>query len=832
LLGETTVRGARVYVVVGGDYFLLFRVTDCVYAGCLRRSGGESVGVVGGVSSTSNSVGGVGGGLFSVERGRGAECVVRDTCGGATVGSIECQSLPMVFAPVAQGGGDHGDNSGANSSNGDGHVLIDDKIVPSSRFTECVADPTQLDGCARLPANRGDFVCAISAEAATSSTNAPSTTYYVTSYTANGADACTIHTSAISSVSDDPNSAFPANTQPATTTNSAELAGTFLCAIHTPNHAVAVCTAVRTADGAASVQLHVIPPNSATVTVSIPIVDPLLPNVTVIHHNNFLHIVLPHPRTMTEYSHPLSAHHAAPELFSTTGLTAFLSSRPLTKRVAVPTTPLPAPFTDHQLPPVFDLSKGSEDDDKKAEHGSKSPSPSTVDNSAQSLATLPCPRLCSAVFHPFSGKLVKATNPGILAVYKWSNISSSTVPRTYNDLHASLVRSKEERYRSLKEVQRVDSSGNVRKLEEATALNNNDNDDDDDDDDTEKETDTDTTETGDNARRMGSTYDKYFDIKSNKRQEVQASESESDSDSDSDDNDEGEDEVEWFRYAPPKIDLSTLDVPMFEKGVVTVGMEGLRMIMEEEVAASVRLGGGIKAVCENNARAYKNCGEKARAWMLLSLLTPDSPIISKIVEYYHSISDFQMVSLIVAIFSVRGFRADVRVYAEVLYGWGFLELRLELLKTTGVKSVVDVSNEGLGVGLLCFRCGKEGSSSGVCGDCKRFASRCSICHDKVRGAAIGCLDCGHGGCLEHITSWFGGNDQCPTGCGCTCLSRQYSSKEKKSGRIEGGWKDGRPLPVASSAAGKAGGREEEAAEIKVMPSLREMRGMGSKKGVW
>jgi len=65
--------------------------------------------------------------------------------------------------------------------------------------------------------------------------------------------------------------------------------------------------------------------------------------------------------------------------------------------------------------------------------------------------------------------------------------------------------------------------------------------------------------------------------------------------------------------------------------------------------------------------------------------------------------------------------------------------------------------------------------------------------------------------------------ECPTGCGCRCLEKQFTSKDDD---VEGGWKDGRPVLVGEVAL-----VEEEKEVVEKMPSLREMRD-GGKKGIW
>jgi len=141
-------------------------------------------------------------------------------------------------------------------------------------------------------------------------------------------------------------------------------------------------------------------------------------------------------------------------------------------------------------------------------------------------------------------------------------------------------------------------------------------------------------------------------------------------------------------------------------------------------------------------------------------------------------------------------------YASLLYGWGLLTTRVELMKhfaiplpgagsetltlTVPIKTKYRrnmgvgrtalriVANNGVAPGItfasLCPRCQLPVmSGSNFCGQCKDFAFRCSICMNAVRGLFTVCLICGHGGHVDHLRLWFSEHTVCPTGCGCSCL---------------------------------------------------------------
>lgn len=48
---------------------------------------------------------------------------------------------------------------------------------------------------------------------------------------------------------------------------------------------------------------------------------------------------------------------------------------------------------------------------------------------------------------------------------------------------------------------------------------------------------------------------------------------------------------------------------------------------------------------------------------------------------------------------------------------------------------------------------------------------CVVCQMKVQGVFSACLSCGHGGHAHHMKKWFSLHQECPSGCGCLCVSQ-------------------------------------------------------------
>ncbi|CAI5740772.1 unnamed protein product [Peronospora destructor] len=103
-------------------------------------------------------------------------------------------------------------------------------------------------------------------------------------------------------------------------------------------------------------------------------------------------------------------------------------------------------------------------------------------------------------------------------------------------------------------------------------------------------------------------------------------------------------------------------------------------------------------------------------------------------------------------------------YAAVLYRYGAMNLRNEVLKT---KSHCAQDLRGISMGLICGSCNAK-TIDAVCTSCRAFAIRCSMCQLVVRGQSMFCMTCGHGGHVTHLREWFEVETMCPTGCGCWC----------------------------------------------------------------
>jgi len=108
-------------------------------------------------------------------------------------------------------------------------------------------------------------------------------------------------------------------------------------------------------------------------------------------------------------------------------------------------------------------------------------------------------------------------------------------------------------------------------------------------------------------------------------------------------------------------------------------------------------------------------------------------------------------------------------YAEILYRWGLLQQRAEVLKTlTLITENHMIIRAGVDFSIDCRNC-HQVVKGPFCQQCKRVASICAICHLPARGLSTFCSACGHGGHSAHMLNWFKTKKMCATGCGCFCI---------------------------------------------------------------
>lgn len=107
-----------------------------------------------------------------------------------------------------------------------------------------------------------------------------------------------------------------------------------------------------------------------------------------------------------------------------------------------------------------------------------------------------------------------------------------------------------------------------------------------------------------------------------------------------------------------------------------------------------------------------------------------------------------------------------RAYAEILHRWYLLDARAQVMKYITCSVETHSGLELMAECPVCLKCRKEP----YCSNCLVPVLQCVICHTSVKGASNACLICGHGGHTQHMMKWFSTNSECPSGCGCQCLT--------------------------------------------------------------
>jgi hypothetical protein len=191
----------------------------------------------------------------------------------------------------------------------------------------------------------------------------------------------------------------------------------------------------------------------------------------------------------------------------------------------------------------------------------------------------------------------------------------------------------------------------------------------------------------------------------------------------------------------------------------------------------------IKEVCLHNARVCESLGEttKMGSWTLVSKLVQSKKkrpgrgfdgwgdalginLVNSLMRFYESLGDVQMLSSLVCVLRMiyqytndgklewmllptdqdAKYDLYIRSYSVLLYGWGLLTKRAELMKhlTTSVKfnyyGGEGHDDGGVAFDIECTRCTGY-SHFGYCHSCNDYSFRCSICDNAVRGLFTVCI---------------------------------------------------------------------------------------------
>jgi hypothetical protein len=106
-------------------------------------------------------------------------------------------------------------------------------------------------------------------------------------------------------------------------------------------------------------------------------------------------------------------------------------------------------------------------------------------------------------------------------------------------------------------------------------------------------------------------------------------------------------------------------------------------------------------------------------------------------------------------------------YAAVMHAWGHCALAAGLRQQLPLEQQSHRRDASVGVSGAEKNAGGFRDST-VAVTCPARLE-CSLCRAMVRGLAVCCLACGHGGHADHMHAWFAGNRTCAVGeCACEC----------------------------------------------------------------
>jgi hypothetical protein len=115
-------------------------------------------------------------------------------------------------------------------------------------------------------------------------------------------------------------------------------------------------------------------------------------------------------------------------------------------------------------------------------------------------------------------------------------------------------------------------------------------------------------------------------------------------------------------------------------------------------------------------------------------------------------------------------------YISMLERWSLLEISTRMSKLLRRDMMVTPSARPFDQVIACRRrgCGeayRQQHGRLHCTKCNwPNANSCAICNLPVTKLLFVCTRCGHGGHMHHIAEWFKKHSECPTGCGCSCMS--------------------------------------------------------------
>lgn len=154
-------------------------------------------------------------------------------------------------------------------------------------------------------------------------------------------------------------------------------------------------------------------------------------------------------------------------------------------------------------------------------------------------------------------------------------------------------------------------------------------------------------------------------------------------------------------------------------------------------------------------------------------------IVVKMLSWYADQGDIQTtVSALIILGEKLKYAIDLAVqehwfhsYIDLLSKFQLWSVINQVSNLSVLSSINSLNQVSTTIYTSCAGCNKplaNNKSGWFCERCKKVTSKCSFCHEVVKGIYVWCKSCSHGGHLACQRFWFTANKECPTGCGHFC----------------------------------------------------------------
>lgn len=115
-------------------------------------------------------------------------------------------------------------------------------------------------------------------------------------------------------------------------------------------------------------------------------------------------------------------------------------------------------------------------------------------------------------------------------------------------------------------------------------------------------------------------------------------------------------------------------------------------------------------------------------------------------------------------------------YIDILSTENFFQQATEVIKNSKIESIRIINQNEVFFSTRCGRCNSrlQTFNNGRCDPCKDIALTCSLCRQPVKGLALICQICGHGGHMKEMREYWGDKEKRNRSCPC-CIHNCFDS---------------------------------------------------------